>query len=154
MIRHAVSGDRFRLVALLREAHAHHGFHDPYGLTGFVVPFDPAYIERWIMQHQTQPDGLCLVSDREGVDGVLMAFAFDHPCGPVRVAKDSIWWIAKDRRGGSTALRMLDAYEDWAKQEQGCRFVGIAGMGADPDVGPLLSRRGYRAAETHFLKAI
>ena len=48
---------------------------------------------------------------------------------------------------------MLDAYEAWAGS-QGCAFAGMAGMGADPDVAKLYLRRGYRVAETHFLKAL
>jgi hypothetical protein len=48
---------------------------------------------------------------------------------------------------------MLSEYEAWAA-EQGCLFVGMAGMGDDPAVGKLYQRRGYRRAETHYLKSL
>lgn len=48
---------------------------------------------------------------------------------------------------------MLDAYEAWARGK-GCRFAGMVAMGDDPVIARLYERRGYRRAETHFLKAI
>ena len=54
---------------------------------------------------------------------------------------------------GLAAIRMLDGYEGWARGE-GCAYIGMAGMGDDPDVGRLYRRRGYAIAERHYLKAI
>ena len=48
---------------------------------------------------------------------------------------------------------MLDAYETWAAAQR-CAFAGMAGMGEDPVVAALYLRRGYRRAETHFLKPL
>lgn len=153
MIRIADASDKLSVIALLREAHAHHGFNDPCGMTGFVVPFDAAYIERLFLQHIESPNATAIVSDRGGVDGVLMAVAFEHPYGPVRVARDTVFWITPARRGGSAAQRMLDAYEAWAYQQQRCQFAGIGGMGSHPGIDRLMRRRGYRVAETHYLRA-
>lgn len=96
---------------------------------------------------------LCLVHDVEGIaQGVLMAHAFEHDFGPVWISQERVWWIDPAHRG-SAATRMLDAYESWSI-DQGCKFAGMAGMGEDPQVGTLYRRRGYRCAETHFLKAL
>lgn len=81
-----------------------------------------------------------------------MARSYEHEFGPVRLARETVWWIDPKHRGRA-AFRMLDAYEAWAA-DQGCSFVGMAGMGDDPVVRTLLERRGYRVAETHFLKGI
>ena len=99
------------------------------------------------------PHRLCLVHDVEGTTrGVLMAVAAEHPFGPVRVARETVWFIERAYRG-LAAVKMLDDYESWARGE-GCQFIGMAGMGDDPDVGQLYRRRGYAVAEPHFLKAI
>lgn len=146
--------DRSRVVELLRDSRIGAGFDRTNGISGFVFPFDPAYAARLFVQHVTAPNAVCFVLDVDGVaQGVLMAVAFDHPYGPVRVAKESMWWIDPAHRGGAAAIRMLDALDAWGR-EQGCDYSGVAGMGADPAVSKLYERRGYRAAELHHLKAL
>lgn len=156
MIRRAVSTDRARVVELLRDSRVGAGFDRADGLTGFVFPFDPAYAENLFLRYLLgrQFKAFCLIHDVDGVpQGVLMAHAFEHDFGPVWIAQERAWWIDPAHRGGTAAPRMLDAYETWAA-EQGCRFVGMAGMGDDPAVGALYQRRGYRFAETHYLKPL
>lgn len=151
MIRLAKPSDLNRAIELLRDAAMYQGF-DIGG--GFTFPFDPAYGGRMFRFHTTTNNAVCFVYDVAGTaQGVLMGVAFEHPYGPVRISKDSLWWIDREHRGGTAAVRMLDAFEKWAK-ERGCVFGGIAGMGDSPNITRLLERRGYKAAEVHFLKAI
>jgi hypothetical protein len=153
MIRPAVAADRARIVQLLADSRAAAGFDDPAGATGFSFPFNPDYAERLFLLHLRGPRTICIVHDVEGqAEGVLMATASEHPFGPVWLARETLWWIDPAHRG-SAAFRMLDAYEAWASSQR-CRFVGMAGMGNDPVVAKLYQRRGYRVAETHFLKAL
>lgn len=153
MIRPATASDRARVVDLLRASREGAGFDSADGLTGFVFPFDSAYADRLFRAHLDQPRACCLVLDVDGAaQGILMAVAAEHPFGPILLARETVWFIDPAHRG-TAAVRMLDAYERWAKALQ-CVFVGMAGMGADPDVAKLYLRRGYRTAETHFLKAM
>lgn len=152
-IRLARSGDLERVVELLRESHVGAGFDRADGPTGFTFPFDPEYARRLFLSHLIGARAVCIVHDVDGAaQGVLMAMAFEHRFGPVWLANETVWWIAPAHRG-SAAVRMLDAYEAWAA-EQRCAFAGMAGMGDDPDVATLYLRRGYRAAEKHFLKVL
>lgn len=99
-------------------------------------------------------DALALVLDIDGMaQGVLLAVAYEHPFGPVRMAKDTIWWIDPEHRSLKSAIQMLDAYEAWAAG-LGVKYPGIAGMGDDPRVGKLLERRGYRVADTIWTKRL
>ena len=142
-----------RAVELLRDSHRAAGFDRTDGPTGFWVPFDPAYAMRLFLAHVAEAARCCIVHDVGGVaQGVLMAVAYEHKFGPVLMAAETAWWIDLDHRG-SAAPRMLDAYEAWAR-DWGCRFTGMAGMGDDPEVAKLYLRRGYRAAEKHFLKVL
>jgi GNAT superfamily N-acetyltransferase len=154
MIRPALLTDKARVVELLADSRTGAGFDTPEGPTGFAFPFDAAYAERLFLAHLRGPRTLALVHDvEERAEGVLMAAASEHPFGPVWLARETLWWIDPAHRGGTAAPRMLDAYEKWAAR-QGCAFVGMAGMGDDPAVGALYWRRGYRIAETHYLKAV
>ena len=153
MIRRAEIADCNRALGLLRDSHKAAGFDRADGPSGFVVPFDRSYASRLFLAHVSMLRMLCLllVVD-QAPEGILMAAAHEHPFGPVWLSRETVWWIDPAHRG-SAAPRMLDAYERWAK-EQRCAFAGMAGMGEDPDVAKLYLRRGYRVAETHFLKAL
>lgn len=150
MIRPGCLGDRTRAIALLRDSHQAAGFA---GGDGFVFPFDCAYAARLYVSHMQQPNACCLVHDVDGVaQGLLLAIAAEHVLGPVWLARETVWWIDPAHRGRA-AIAMLDAYEAWAASRR-CAFAGMAGMGDDPDVAKLYLRRGYWAAEKHFLKAL
>jgi GNAT superfamily N-acetyltransferase len=154
LIRRATTADTARVVELLRNSREGAGFDSATGVSGFVFPFDAACAERLFLLHLKSRNAACFLHDVEGVaQGILMVTAFQHPYGPVRVAKESLWWIEPAHRGGTAAVRMLDAYETWARG-QGCAFAGVAGMGDDPAVGKLYARRGYRGAEVHYLKGL
>lgn len=143
--------DKTRAIELLRDSRIGAGFDKP---GGFQFPFDAAYAERFFLQHLNSSHTAIFIHDVDGTaQGILTAVAFEHPYGPVWVAKESMWWIDPGHRGGTAAIRMLDALEIWATS-LGCKFVGVAGMGADPAVGALYERRGYAPAELHFLKGL
>ena len=80
-----------------------------------------------------------------------MACAFEHPFGAGRIAKETVWYVAREARGRG-AIKMLDAYEGWARSV-GCVSVGMASL-ATNDVSSLYERRGYSAVETHFMKPL
>lgn len=139
MVRRATEADRLAVVRLLKESHA---------AAAQDWPFRAAYAERQVRGHMA--DGLVLVIG-EPAQGVLMAQVWDHPFGAGRWARETVWYIAPAARGRS-ALRMLDAYEAWAR-ERGCSRIHMASL-ASNDVSSLYERRGYAPAETHFLKAL
>lgn len=139
--RHATLADRFAVIRLLRDSHAAAGY-------GFA--FHAARAEALFKAHRADPAACCFVID-EPASGVLMARSADHPFGVGLVAQETVWFIDPSARGRS-ALLMLDAYEAWAR-ERGCAVIGMASL-ATNDVARLYERRGYRPAETHFLKAL
>jgi len=140
-VRAACDGDRLRVVALLRDSHV---------AAGFTFPFRAAVAESLFKQHAEAADACCLVLGSPAV-GLLMARCFEHPFGAGKWANETVWFIDPSARGRS-ALAMLAAYEVWA-QAAGCNAIGMATM-ASHDVSALYRRRGFAAAETHFIKAI
>jgi len=140
-VRFATAQDRDRVVALLRESHE---------AAGFAFPFQAAYADRLFQQHMLSPMACVLVTG-ERAQGVLMASAFDHPFGAGRMAKETVWYVTPEARGRG-AIKMLDAYETWARSV-GCVSVGMASLSTN-DVSSLYERRGYSAVETHFMKPL
>lgn len=140
-VRFATAEDRDRVVALLGESHE---------AAGFSFPFQAAYADRLFQQHLLSPMACVLVAgDRP--EGVLMACAFEHPFGAGRIAKETVWYVTPSARGRG-AVKMLDAYEAWARSV-GCVSAGMASL-ATNDVSSLYERRGYSAVETHFMKPL
>jgi hypothetical protein len=150
-IRPAIASDKMHVIQLLRDFHAAAGYGDPHGPSGFHFPFDPAYADHLFREHLFLPDHVCLVyAPADVARGVLMAKVITF--GDLKVAKESAWWIDRAQRGRAFAA-MLDAYEAWAAAA-GARFAGMAGLGDAPRVAALYRRRGYRPAETYYLKAL
>lgn len=147
MIRNAVESDKTDVIRLLKDANENLG-----RVTGFVVPFDPAYACRLFDLHTTRNDCLCLVHDVNGtVRGVLMAHAVEHVFGPVRLARESMWWIDPAFRGRA-AFSMVSKYDSWWRSI-GCAYGHLVSMGDDPLIVRLYETFGYCAVETHYLKA-
>lgn len=153
MIRRALSSDKTRAIELLRDSRIGAGFDNATGISGFVFPFVPEYAESLFLRYLRNPGMFALVwvDGHDEPQGVLLAHAFEHDFGPVRMSQERLWWIDPAHRGGTAAVRMLDAYERWAFEDQRCQFAGMAGMGDDPIVAKLYARRGYVRAETNFL---
>jgi hypothetical protein len=152
VIRLATEADKVAVIKLLAASHVAAGFADVGAGAVFAFPFEAAFAERLFLVH-LMPRHLCMVHDVEGVPrGVLMAIAAQHPFGPVWLARETVWFIERAYRG-LAAVKMLDGYESWARG-LGCQYIGMAGMGDDPEVGRLYRRRGFAVAETHYLKAI
>ncbi|MFD1197369.1 GNAT family N-acetyltransferase [Brucella gallinifaecis] len=141
VVRFALPSDRAACVQLLKSSHS---------AAGFTFPFQAAYAASLFDQHLASPQAVALVlGDRP--QGILLAAWCEHPFGAGRYAKETVWFIDPSARGRS-ALLMLDAYERWAR-EQSCTAVGMASL-ASNDVSRLYERRGYKPAETHFLKSL
>ncbi len=144
MIRPAIASDKARVLVMAKAFHEASGVPIPFSAAAASVLFDAAIADC---------NRLCLVYVRDGMArGVLAAVAAPHHLAPVMLASEIIWWIDPDWRG-IAAAEMLCAYENWAIERK-CRYAGMVGLGADPAVSKLYTRRGYQAIERHFLKPL
>lgn len=140
-VRVAVDEDRLPVVGLMRR------FHEASGVS---LRFGAVHAESTFKACVAMPDRLCLVLADERPRGVFLAQAAPFAFGPDLIASEILWWIDEGHRGRGAA--MLDAYEAWARQ-QGCSFASMVSL-AGNDLTKLYERRGYRPAETHFIKAL
>lgn len=135
----ATPSDAASAVELMRQ------FHEEYGLMGF--PFSPDHARQFFLSH-LQSGALALI---EPGQALFLARVIDHPLGMGRVAVESLWYVAKNRRGKS-GIRFLDYYERWAAA-MGCVAVNMVSLAAN-NVSSIYKRRGYVPAEMHFLKVL
>lgn len=134
--------DAGAIARLLRNAHA---------AAGLPFPFSAPHAMSLAQRHIAEPQLLALVVG-EPVQGMLLASCQEHPFAALRYATETVWWIAPEARG-QFAAEMLATYEAWA-MEQGCAFAGMAALASFPRAGTIYRRRGYREAETHYLKPL
>jgi len=141
-VRLATPEDAGAIVRLLRDAH---------GAAGLPFPFSAPHAMALAQRHIAGPNLVALVGGSP-TQGVLLASSQDHPFAAIRFATETVWWVAPEARG-QFAAEMLNAYEAWAR-DQGCAFAGMAALASFPRAGTIYRRRGYREAETHFLKPL
>lgn len=88
--------------------------------------------------------------------GMLMAvisptwFAPDTP-----IATELAWWVDEHHRKGTAAIRLVQAFEEWAK-ESGAAIACMCEMVVEgqPPVGDMIQRMGYIPSERAFIKEI
>lgn len=150
-IRYAVGADRDAVVAMMARANLSAGFGP-----GGIIPLEPSAEQRALLfdKHVEHLDAYVGVRGAPP-DAFLMAVLFAHPFDPrIKVAKDTAWWVEEGARGRLALIyAMLEHYEEWARS-RGCAYAGMAAMASSSRVGKIYERRGYAAAETHYLKKL
>ena len=144
MIRAATRADAADLV---RMAHA---FHDAIPALA-SVPFNDRIAAQSVMMAIYSPDMLVLALDLEGAKGVLAAQLIRYPLGDAMLAREIIFWIDPEVRG-RWALKMLLAYEAWAK-DRGAVLIGVTStMTMDHPATKLFERAGFAVSEVNLMK--
>lgn len=151
MIRAALPSDKAAVVELMKAFFFAKQLDQPDNLLGFCVPPDEAFAEANFNAALLNPGSCAFVHDVDGVArGVLIADAVDHRFGPVRAAYEFMFWIDPQYRGGLAAVRLIETYKDWARQ-QGCVIARMSRFEGDDEVDALYSRCGGRPVERTFL---
>lgn len=101
--------------------------------------------------------GVCLVAviDGEVVGGIVGALAplwFAPTC---LSATEFAWWVSEEHRGGTAGIKLLRAFEQWAKNK-GAAMVSMSDLvieGATP-AGRLFEKLGYTVIERSHVKKV
>lgn len=147
-IRPAQPEDLDALVAMGERFFAFSPFHK-------LTRFDPQAARASIAQ--VADAGVALVATVDGVVvggllGVTTALWFN----PAQlVASEVAWWVADEYRGGAAGVRLLHAFEQWAR-EQGATLVSLSDLVIDGDTpaGSLFEKLGYTLVERSHAKVI
>lgn len=143
MIRPATSAD---IPAMVRMG------GDFIAASGTGLPFDPDYVASSLRIHLGTGGRFAVVLDVDGeARGMLCAMAHRSPLAPVAVAQELIFWIDPEHRGRH-ALRMIEAYVEWAKA-QGCERVTLMSLASKP-MGRLYALEGFIPAENVYSRSL
>ena len=116
MIRAASQLDLDSLMGLTRQMHAEGEFHS----APLAEPKVRAIFSRLIT------GGFLMVNDgAEGVDAMLAGMVSEQWYSTARVASDVIFFVRPTKRGGFAAVRLIQAFVAWGK-EQGAAEINIA----------------------------
>jgi GNAT superfamily N-acetyltransferase len=141
-VRRGTAADIPRLVELGQAMHAESPRFSPYR-------FDPERLAGSLRGLLDMPLGLVLVAEHDGlIVGGMLAIAADHYACEFRQAADLALFVDADRRGGAAAVRLINAYRQWAR-EIGAEASICPSTGIEQDrTGRLLHALGAHAAAT------
>lgn len=122
-----------------------------------TVEVDPYVLDETIRQLIANDDAVVLVASHHGHDphGVLVGMEVALWFAPdTRVASELAWWVNPSHRGGSAGVRLIRAFERWAKA-RGIAHVCMSDIQTNDSAsaGPLIERRGYRLTERSYIKS-
>jgi len=99
----------------------------------------------------------CFVAEMEGeIVGMLACTVIGAWFAPhILIATELAWWMDEKARRTTLAIRMVRAYETWAK-DKGVQFVTMSSLSLDngTSVSNMLTRMGYTPSETTHTKGI
>ena len=98
-----------------------------------------------------------LVADIEGtIAGILVAVLSPAWYAPRHtIATELAWWVSPEHRKGTTAIRLIQAFEQWAI-ESGASMVSMTNLQVDDNgaVANMLGRMGYTMTEQAHTKGL
>lgn len=144
MIREATLADLDALVAMGEYFHA----STPYSLELKNNPAQYRAVGAGLIE---APAGVLLVREVDGGPvGMLGGAIYDHPLSGERTAGELFWWSTPDHRG-VTGIRLLRAFEEWAKARGAVYLQMVQPVWADR-VGELYAALGYQKIEVAWTR--
>lgn len=146
MIRLATTADIPRMLELCQQFH----FQSPYKETPYSVSKTRSLLERVLKSDE----GLILVAEREGVlIGLIGGLVAPIPFADVRVAQELAWWVDPKYRPSKDGIKLLEAYEYWAKNIVKVNQISVANLMNEyaPALERMYTRRGYEKKEEVWL---
>lgn len=102
--------------------------------------------------HNTNMEIFVIDVDGE-IEGALVGLLSELYMSHTVQATELAWFVSKDYRGKPASLRLMKAFEKWAK-ESGANQVGMGDIEGISSLENLYNRLGYERAETVYLKEL
>jgi|TARA_S200002703_G_scaffold41607_2_gene36118 GNAT superfamily N-acetyltransferase len=143
-VRKATHDDVFHILVLgynfAKEAPAMHRTYDPQKMESSVrQAIDLDSQEIFLLEN----DGIII--------GMLACVVTEYLFSNRRVTTDLAWFVDKDHRGGTKSIRLIKAYEDWARSV-GAEYICMADITNMQELGVLYKRLGYSLVESSYAK--
>lgn len=118
--------------------------------TGYKEAADPMYIRDLITAFLEAPrDKQIVILDDFGfIAGQATPFLFGHGS----LASEVAWWIDPSARGENKGIKLMEAFEYWAKNVAQCRYITMTSL--DKDVEKIYKKKGYKLYERAYMKVL
>jgi GNAT superfamily N-acetyltransferase len=80
--------------------------------------------------------------------GAVTPFLF----GPYRLATEVAWWVEPEHRGNGEGLKLLEAFEYWAKNVAQAKLISMSSL--DKTVEKYYRKSGYKLYERAYMKVL
>lgn len=100
--------------------------------------------------------GVVFLLEKGGeIIGTIGGVCYPETYSPRLISQEFHMFIAKEHRGGFGLLKLMRAFENWAR-EKGCTEVRIAHLhDLQPErLGPFYQRLGYKQLEVNYMKKL
>lgn len=122
-------------------------FHRSGAWAGWIG--EPKYVEILAACDLALQTGVVYLAELEnGVVGAICIAVIRHPYTGEPFPTELMWFVSEDRRALRAGPLLLDAAEDWTRQQGYACLTMSAPAGSR--VGTFLERRGYCAVETAY----
>lgn len=146
MIRIADKYDLPYLLEMSEQMHGSTAYHN--------IPFVPAMAEAFLEYIIDGEDYVALIADRDAVPvGAILGCVGNYPFNPALRICDIAFYVKPEARGGTTAVKLLTAYEKEAKN-RGCleSYMGVST--GHPTAGALYEKLGYNLVGSLYKKEL
>jgi GNAT superfamily N-acetyltransferase len=110
--------------------------------------------EQFLLSSFLNPNMEIFVIDVDGeIEGALVGLLSELYMSHTVQATELAWFVSKDYRGKPASIRLMKAFEKWAK-ESGANQVGMGDIEGISSLENLYNRLGYERAETIYLKEL
>jgi len=84
--------------------------------------------------------------------GFILGSATPFLFGPHLLATEIAWWVEPEARGTGEGLKLLEAFEYWAKNVVGAKLVSMTSL--DKNVEKFYKKNGYKLYERAYMKVL
>jgi GNAT superfamily N-acetyltransferase len=117
------------------------------------VTFDREVLERNFRASQGSSDTVViLLRKEEKAVGFIVGFANSPLFSGDKIATEAAWYVQPEHRGRGS-LKLLQAYEYWAKNVAKVKLIQMLHLG-DERLDKLYERKGYRKSEVCYIKEV
>lgn len=118
--------------------------------TGYVKYSDETTI-RELIEHVIQSPHTTSIIILDDF-GFIAGQATKFPFGKDMLASEIAWWIDPDSRGENKGIKLMHAFEYWAKNVAGCKFISMTSL--DKGVESVYKKNGYKLYERAYMKVL
>jgi len=145
-VREATQEDLFELLLL--------GYEFTKEGPDHLKPFEKDVVETVFANAIDDENYLVLVLDVNGsIEGMLLGVLTSPWMLSKPFAVELAWFVRKASRDGRSAIKMVKAYEAWAKSK-GIKKVCMSDLTELQGLGKLYKRLGYSLSETSYIKEV